>query len=405
MTDSEWLLIIAAFAVGLVLLILVGLAMAILIQLRRGASDPQSVAVALKDLTRGLEQEQAQVAVLGERAGQIQPLVQNVGSLQTDVRGLAERISTVERAQGSVNRGVGELANHSISALSELRSLTNQLASATVNMRAELNQARNDLTALHANARTRQEEERRMADSLRRLETVIAGTQSKGAAGENIVEAVFARLPVEWQVRNFSVGGRPVEFGLKLPNGLVLPIDSKWAATNLLEQFLSSEVMEEQQRLKREIENAVLAKAREVRKYIDPSITLNFGLAVIPDAVYDLCFGVLPDVFQMGVVLVSYSMLVPYLMLVFQTVLRSDQSVDLYRLEAYIQTVQNSTEAIQEELDGRFSRAMTMLSNSRDDIRAHASRASGSLSGLKVGGNQLGAIGGVEEADENLEQT
>jgi len=389
MTEMEWLLVIGASIVGLVLLVLVGLAVAILMQLRQGSNDPQSVAVALKDLTRGLQQEQSQVAALAERASQIQPLVHNVGSLQSDVRGLAERISTVERGQGTVNRGVGELANQSISALSELRSLTNQLASATVSMRAELNQARTDLSALHANARTRQEEERRMADSLRRLETVIAGTQSKGAAGENIVEAVFARLPVEWQARNFSVGGRPVEFGLKLPNGLVLPIDSKWAATNLLEQFLSSEVVEEQQKLKRDIENAVVAKAREVRKYIDPSVTLNFGLAVVPDAVYDLSFGVLPDVFQLGVVLVSYSMLVPYLMLVFQTVLRSDQSVDLYRLEAYIQTVQTSTEAIQEELDGRFARAMTMLSNSRDDIRAHASRASGSLSGLKNGGNGL----------------
>lgn len=396
MTDMELIIAVAAMVVGLVLLALVGLAVAILVQLRRGANDPQGLAVALKDLTRGLQQEQAQIGALHERVGQIQPLVQNVGSLQTDVRGLAERISTVERSQGTVHRGVGELATQSISALSELRSLTNQLASATVTMRAELNQARSDLTALHASDRSRQEEERRMAESLRRLETVIAGTQSKGAAGENIVEAVFARLPVEWQARNFMVGGRPVEFGLRLPNGLVLPIDSKWAATGLLELFLASEAVEEQARLKREIENAVVAKAREVRKYIDPSLTLNFGLAVVPDAIYDLCFGVLPEVFQMGVVLVSYSMLVPYLMLVFQTVLRSDQSIDLYRLEAYIQTVQSSTEAIQLELDGRFARAMTMLANSRDDIRAHAGRASASLSGLKVGGKPLEAASGIE---------
>ena len=58
------------------------------------------------------------------------------------------------------------------------------------------------LAELHAYTRARQDLERQTADSIRRLETVIAGTQTKGAAGENILEDVFARLPMEWQVRN-----------------------------------------------------------------------------------------------------------------------------------------------------------------------------------------------------------
>ena len=51
--------------------------------------------------------------------------------------------------------------------------------------------------------------------AIRRLETVIAGTQSKGAAGENILDVVFSKLPAEWQVRNFPVGNKSVEFGLR----------------------------------------------------------------------------------------------------------------------------------------------------------------------------------------------
>jgi DNA recombination protein RmuC len=42
------------------------------------------------------------------------------------------------------------------------------------------------------------------AESIRRLEAVIAGTHSKGIAGENILDAVFSMLPVEWQVRIFA---------------------------------------------------------------------------------------------------------------------------------------------------------------------------------------------------------
>jgi DNA recombination protein RmuC len=65
------------------------------------------------------------------------------------------------------------------------------------------------LTELRAYTRARQDLERQTAESIRRLETVIAGTQTKGAAGENILEAVFAQLPIEWQVRNLRSWTRP----------------------------------------------------------------------------------------------------------------------------------------------------------------------------------------------------
>jgi DNA recombination protein RmuC len=184
--------------------------------------------------------------------------------------------------------------------------------------------------------------------------------------------------------RNFKVGGKPVEFGLRLPNSLILPIDSKWTATNLLEQFVASTDIDEQQRLKGEIEDAVIQKAKEVKKYIDPSVTVPFGVAVVPDAIYDLCTGIQVDVFQLNVVLVSYSMFIPYLLLVFQTMLKTGQSIDLQKLDAYLQTAQGAITTLQDELDGRFSRAITMLNNSRDDMRAQLSKVSGSLTGLQV---------------------
>src|SRR5437870_230480 len=61
---------------------------------------------------------------------------------------------------------------------------------------------RERLAEVHTMLRSRQEIEGRTAESIRHLEMVIAGTQSKGAAGENIIEAVFAQLPPDWQVRN-----------------------------------------------------------------------------------------------------------------------------------------------------------------------------------------------------------
>lgn len=241
-----------------------------------------------------------------------------------------------------------------------------------------------NLAELQSHLRARQELESRTAESVRRLETVIAGTQTKGAAGENILEAVFAQLPVEWQIRDFKVGNKTVEFALRLPNNLVLPIDSKWAATNMIEQFATCDDVTEQQRLKKQIETAVLNQAREVKKYIDPNRTVSFGVAVVPDAAYDLCGGIHADIFKLDVVVISYSMFVPYLLLVFQTTLKTTQSIDLQKLDAYLQSVEQGIETLQDEIDGRFSKATTMLSNSRNDMTAQLSKINSGLNGLRT---------------------
>jgi len=383
---SDPIILIAGGAAGFVLVLLVVLVFVLLAQVRK--MNTGNSAEAVGRLANAMQQEQSQLAALNARVASLEPLTGSVQAMQVETRAVAERISMVEQGQQSMHRGVGSLTNQSTSALTELKTITSNLAAATASMRTELEAAKSDLTALRSSTHARQAADAAMAESIRRLEMIIAGTQSKGAAGENILEMVFAKLPPSWQMRNFKVDGKPVEFALRLPNELVLPIDSKWPATHLMEQLASSEDLAEQQRLKKEIESAVLAKAREVRKYVDPTVTVNFGVAVVPDSVYDLCYGIQADVFQIGVVLVSYSMFVPYLLLVFQTMLKSSQGLDMQRMEAYLHTVSESIQAVQDELDGRFSRAITMLSNSRDDMRAHLSKASSSAAGLRLGGGE-----------------
>uniref|UniRef100_UPI002FE25EAA DNA recombination protein RmuC n=1 Tax=Thermodesulfitimonas autotrophica TaxID=1894989 RepID=UPI002FE25EAA len=188
----------------------------------------------------------------------------------------------------------------------------------------------------------------------------------------------------EWQVRDFRVGNKVVEFGLRLPNGLVLPVDSKWPATGLLEQFMNAADPNEQQKIKKQIEGSVLAKAREIKKYLDPSCTTDFGVVAVPDAVYDLCSGIHAVIFQENVVLVGYSMFLPYLLLVFQTILRTARDVDLEKLNSSLQAFQKSVAALQEEIEGRFAKALTMLNNSRSEMSVHLSRISSSLTALQV---------------------
>lgn len=371
---------------SLLIVVLALVNVALLMLLLRRSSASSDLATPLQHLAQAVQQTQAQAAVLAERLEPLRPLAPAVQELQVELRGLGERILSVEREQRQASQTLAGLGTSLASTGADTKSLLDTAAA----IRSELSAAQQALATLRSQTEAGLAVEQRTAESIRRLEMIIAGTQAKGAAGENILEVVFAKLPPEWQVRNFRVGNRVVEFGLRLPNNLVLPIDSKWPATTLVEQLAASDDPDERQRLKQQIERVVLEKAREVAKYLNPALTVNFAVAVLPDAVYDLCAGVHADVFQLNVVLVGHSMFVPYLLLVFQMVLRTSQNVDLEKLQQYLDAVAKSADALQEELEGRFSRALKMLDNAHGDMRGHVSRIRDSLTGM-----QLSAAGGV----------
>jgi len=149
-------------------------------------------------------------------------------------------------------------------------------------IRDQLAEASKGLTELRSWAAARQDVELETPKSIRRVEAIIAGTNTRGAAGENIIKAMFSGLPADWQVYDFRVAGRVVEFGLRLPNNLVLPTDHKWPAVDLLDGLAASDDPNEQ------AQGAVCNKVIEVRKYIDPERAYGFGIAAVPDAVYEL---------------------------------------------------------------------------------------------------------------------
>jgi DNA recombination protein RmuC len=333
------LLMLAAAVVVVVLLLVV-----VLVVVRQPRSQADASA-AIQSLNQTLQAQQTQLAVLGEKLAHLEPVTQNIST--------------------SLNTQLGEV--------------------------------KQNLGALQAHVQARLEVEQRTSASVSRLEAVIAGTQTKGSAGENVVEQVFAKLPPEWQERGFTVKGKQVEFAFRLPNGLVVPIDSKWPATNLIEQFVAAEDPEAQKRLKADIEHAIRLKVKEVSKYVDPSVTMPFGIAVVPDAVYDLSGAVQAEAFKSNVVLVSYSTFWPYLLLVYQTAVKAGRQIDFQKLDSFLKQVEAGMDALREELDGRFSRALTMLGNARDDMHAQIGTARGALTSLQLG---AAAVRALPESDD-----
>jgi DNA recombination protein RmuC len=149
--------------------------------------------------------------VLQNMLGMMQAQQTVMTSVHVEVGRVAERVNAMDQTHAQVGQGLQAIQSA---------------------MQQELTQARLGLTDLQAQAQAPVELEYRTAESVRRLEGVIAGTQSKGLAGENILEVVFSQLPPEWQLRDFKVKNKTVEVALRQPNNLILPIDCKCPATS-----------------------------------------------------------------------------------------------------------------------------------------------------------------------------
>jgi DNA recombination protein RmuC len=155
-----------------------------------------------------------------------------------------------------------------------------------------------------------------------------------------------------------------------------------------VEQLAATTNPDERRRLRDQICTQVVAKAREVRKYVDPGITVNFGVVAVPDAVYELSTDAQVTCFDLDVVLVAYSMFVPYLLLVFQTVLKTSSDIDLEKLDSHLRLAEQTALEIQQELEGRFSRAITMLANSKSDMSALLSKLGNSITNIHTGADR-----------------
>jgi hypothetical protein len=246
----------------------------------------------------------------------------------------------------------------------------------TERIRAELSGTRQALRDLALREDERRERERESWAVVQRLSTVLAGGASKGRAGENVLRDHLSELPPGMLVTDFRVNGKVVEFGLLLPDGRRLPVDSKWTAVAELEALEAAEEPAEREARARDVERAVTARAREVAQYLDPSLTAPVAVAAVPDAAYAVLRRAHADAFAKGVVIVPYSTALPVLLFLHSLVARYGDAGDV---QAALAEVAGLLDAMEGVLENKFARAATMLTNGADEMRSQIGKARGSL--------------------------
>jgi DNA recombination protein RmuC len=252
-------------------------------------------------------------------------------------------------------------------------------------LRERFSQATAVLEGVRAAVSARQQVEDDARQSLRRLEAVIAGSSTRGAAGENILEEAFRHLPPEMLQRNLWVKGKVCEFGLRLPGGKLLAIDSKWTSSAALEEISLQEVEPSRRgQLATAIEREVERRAREVSQYIDPDTTAPFALAAVPDGAYAVCRSAFAEAHRRHVIIVGYSMALPYLLALYQMHLQFARSVDMENLQACMMEVERQLDALESMLENKLQRALTMLGNTYTDGKQSLARIRASVHSIQV---------------------
>jgi DNA recombination protein RmuC len=225
------------------------------------------------------------------------------------------------------------------------------------------------------------DEERRSSESenrevVRRLATVLAGGNTKGRAGEHVLREHLGQLPPSMLASDFRVNGKVVEFGLRLPDGRRLPIDSKWTAVAELEAMEAEEDPTRRDACARKVEKAVAARAKDVGQYIDTAVTAPVAVAAVPDAAYQVLSRAHTEAFMRGVVIVPYSSALPIIMFLYALVERFGDAADVQAALAEVSTLLDAMDAI---VENKFSKAGTMIANGADEFRSSLGKARGSI--------------------------
>lgn len=253
-------------------------------------------------------------------------------------------------------------------------------------VRRGLEETRATVEAMRAQTEARRHADEQTWDAVRRLESVLAGSGTRGRAGENLLERSLTHLPAGMVDRDYGVNGKRVEFAMVLPDGRRMPIDSKWAALREVEQLQAEEDPQARERLGRRLEDEVAKRAREVASYLEPSLTTPFAVACVPDAAFDVCRRAHAEAFRHRVIIVGYSSALPVLLSLYVLASRFGRAADV---DDCLSEIEGLLGQMEQTLENKVARAATMLHNAAEDWRGHLGRARGSLArGRGVAGDR-----------------
>ena len=126
-------------------------------------------------------------------------------------------------------------------------------------------------------------------DPLNKLRRYLSGGTLAGKFGEwsleSIIQDIFNPNQYQKNAEVIKVSGKRVEFVLKMPEGLVLPIDAKFPS-GLYDNYLDAIDKNDERQIKKSIDDIrrhVVKDATDIKdKYVQSGVTIDLGIMYIP---------------------------------------------------------------------------------------------------------------------------
>jgi hypothetical protein len=193
-----------------------------------------------------------------------------------------------------------------------------------------------------------------MLDLTIKHERRLSGIQSKGALGEQIVGEKLGDLPHDWYDHNVPFpNGAKADFAIRTPDKRWIPIDSQWTATELLDRLEQAKDQTDRNSLRIQVHDAVRNHATAAKKYLDPHTTLGFGIVAVPNSVFELCIDMQAELVSENIVLISHSLLVPYILLLFNLYLQDIPSTQRLEISHILNRSAAQIELIKKYINSR----------------------------------------------------
>jgi DNA recombination protein RmuC len=298
---------------------------------------------------------------------------------------LKERICLLNKAVEDTKNSVDSFTKGQIADIAQIKSDITRDIQDQKTLIEDLKRAKETLIKLDADFQARKEHELKAWSRLEKLENIIAGTQAKGRTGEAIVFEQLNKFPSEMMETRFSPGAnKEVEYALILPDQKRLPIDSKFPA-EVLQRANELEGKNQADTARKEVEDTIKKKAKEVSDYINPQVTTDVAVCAIPDGAYRYCTTVLSSAYKFNrVIILPYSMLIPFLLAFYRLYLIQFQthSLDLQKFFSQISGLDKRVDEMSQILKNSIDRSISMLTNASSDFREHLSIIKSALSNI-----------------------
>lgn len=251
-----------------------------------------------------------------------------------------QRIQGEQRASQEVQRGLKDELRHAADKISDLATTT-------------IEREKRDQVYFQS-----------LLTASKNIEGVMRGSKTKGMAGENIVRELLKLFPQGMMVYDFKLGSKVVEFGLRLPDGRIFPVDSKVVALEEMNQLQETEDEGVKAKLIAKIEQAIVRKAREVSEYIVPPITYERAIMAVPDAIHYLLKDSQIKAWRdYGVMILPYGLTVPYILTFMDLQRKHATHIDEERVKSFLEDLALTLSKIDDILDNKIAKSNVMIGN------------------------------------------